>query len=188
VLRAKRIRFTALDANQTQVDFVRRFGNKVFYGDAARLDLLRAAGAGQAEIFVLAIDDVEASVRVAELLREHFPHLKVFARARNRQHAFRLMDFGVRYLIRETYASSLEMTAAVLETLGETRADAADAVRLFRRHDEKTLAAQYSVKEDEAKLIASSKESAQQLEGLFEADQRDAGAEAAPGTRPSGGP
>jgi len=176
VLRAKRIRFTALDANQIQVDFVRRFGNKVFYGDAARLDLLRAAGADQAEIFVLAIDDVEASVRVAALLRDHFPHLKVFARARNRQHAFRLMDFGVRYLIRETYASSLELTTALLETLGETRADAAAAVRLFRLHDEKTLAAQHAVKEDEAKLIASAKESAQQLEGLFEADQRDADA------------
>ncbi|CAG0957097.1 Glutathione-regulated potassium-efflux system protein KefC [Anaerolineae bacterium] len=186
LLRAKHIRFTALDSNQTQVDFVRRFGNKVFYGDASRLDLLRAAGAEQAEIFVLAIDDAEASVRVAELLREHFPHLKVFARARNRQHAFRLMDLGVRYLIRETYVSSLELTTAVLETLGETRADAANAVRLFRRHDEKTLAAQHAVKEDEAKLIASSKESAQQLESLFEADQRDA--EAAPGARPPGGP
>jgi monovalent cation:proton antiporter-2 (CPA2) family protein len=173
VLRARRIRFTALDANQTQVDFVRRYGNKVFYGDAARLDLLRAAGADQAEVFVLAIDDVEASVRVAELLRDHFPHLKVFARARNRQHAFRLMDFGVRYLIRETYGSSLELTTAVLEALGETRTDAVDTVRLFRRHDERTLVAQHAMKDDEAKLIASTRESAQQLESLFEADQQE---------------
>jgi len=173
VLRARRIRFTALDANQTQVDFVHRYGNKVFYGDATRLDLLRAAGAGQAEVFVLAINDVEASVRVAELLRDHFPHLKVFARARNRQHAFRLMDFGVRYLIRETYVSSLELTTAVLETLGETRTDAVNVVRLFRQHDEKTLVAQYAMKDDEAKLIASTRESAQQLAHLFEMDQQE---------------
>ncbi len=173
ILRARRIRFTALDANQTQVDFVRRFGNKVFYGDAARLELLRAAGADQAEIFVLAIDDVDASVRVAELLRDHFPHLKVFARARNRQHAFRLMEFGVRYLIRETYVSSLELTTAVLEALGETRTDAVSTVRLFRRHDEKTLLAQYAMKDDEAKLIANARESARQLEQLFEADRQE---------------
>src|SRR5271169_6551251 len=86
ILLAKQIAFTALEANQTQVDFLRRFGNQVFYGDASRLELLRAAHADNAEVFVLAIDDVEASVRTAELVRKHFPHLKIFARARNRQH------------------------------------------------------------------------------------------------------
>ena len=95
VLRVKGLPFTALDSNQTHVDFVRRFGNKVYYGDASRLDLLRAAGAESAQILVLAIDDVDASVRTAILAREQFPHLKVFARARNRQHAFALMDAGV---------------------------------------------------------------------------------------------
>ncbi len=102
ILRAKSISFTALEASQTQVDFLRRFGNQVFYGDASRLEMLRAAHADNAEIFVLAIDDVEASVKTAELIRKHFPHLKIFARARNRQHAFRLMDLEVRYTIRET--------------------------------------------------------------------------------------
>src|SRR4029077_441137 len=101
--------FTALDSSQTHVDFVRRFGNQVYYGDAARLDLLRAAGAESAQIVVLAIDEVDASVRTAVLVRAQFPHLKIFARARNRQHAFALMDAGVTEVIRETYASSLEM-------------------------------------------------------------------------------
>ena len=109
VLTARRIKFTALDSNQTHVDFVRKFGNKVYYGDASRLDLLRAAGAETANVFVLAIDDVDASVRTAELVREQFPKLKIMARARNRQHAFALKDLGVRYVIRETYVSSLEM-------------------------------------------------------------------------------
>ena len=171
ILSARRIAFTALDSNQTHVDFVRRFGNKVYYGDASRLDLLRAAGAESASVFVLAIDDVEASVRTAVLVRTQFPHLKLFARARNRQHAFSLMDAGVKIIIRETYASSLEMSELVLQSLGETAESARTAVRRFRRHDESTLASQYAVKEDATKFLAASQAAAQQLEKLFEADE-----------------
>src|ERR1700730_11127268 len=171
VLRVKGLTFTALAASQTHVDFVRRFGNKVYYGDASRLDLLRAAGAASAQILVLAIDDVAASTRTAVLVREQFPRLKIFARARNRQHAFALMDAGVRAVIRDTYFSSLEMATSVLEALGETPAAAREAVRRFRQHDEETLAAQYQGKEDEAKFLATTREAAEQLEKLFEADQ-----------------
>src|SRR5580658_3825698 len=174
VLLVKGMSFTALDSNQTHVDFVRRFGNKVYYGDASRLDLLRAAGAETARILVLAIDDAEASVRTALLVREQFPKLKIFARARNRQHAFALMDAGVTAIVRETYASSLEMAAAVLEALGQTPAAAREAVRRFRIHDEKTLAAQYQVKGDDEKFLATSRAAAQQLEKLFEADRPEA--------------
>jgi monovalent cation:proton antiporter-2 (CPA2) family protein len=170
VLRVKGRSFTALDSSQTSVDFVRRFGNEVYYGDASRLDMLRAAGADSARVLVLAIDDVDASVRAATLVREQFPHLRIFARARNRQHAFALMDAGVTDVIRETYAGSLEMAAAVLEALGETPAAAREAVRRFRRHDEATLIAQYQVKEDEEKFRATTIAAAQQLEKLFEAD------------------
>jgi len=170
VLRARHIRFTALDSSQTHVDFVRRFGNRIYYGDASRLDLLRAAGAESAEVFVLAIDDVDSSVRTAELVRSHFPGLKILARARNRQHAFALMDAGVDYIIRETYGSSLELAEAVLTKLGDAPATAHAAVRKFRQHDEKTLGEQYAIKEDEVKFIAATRESAQQLEELFESD------------------
>jgi len=170
VLTARRIKFTALDSNQTHVDFVRKFGNKIYYGDATRLDLLRAAGAETALIFVLAIDDVDASVRTAEIVKEQFPKLKIFARARNRQHAFALKDAGVRYLIRETYVSSLEMATAVLETLGEPTSTAKALVRKFRQHDEATFDAQYAVKDDETKFLATSRAAATQLEELFEAD------------------
>jgi monovalent cation:proton antiporter-2 (CPA2) family protein len=171
VLRVKGLPFTALDSSQTHVDFVRRFGNKVYYGDASRLDLLRAAGAESAKILVLAIDDVDASLRTAILAREQFPHLKVFARARNRQHAFALKDAGITNLIRETYGSSLEMATAVLEALGETPASAREAVRRFRQADEATLEAQYQVKDDDEKFLATSREAAQQLEKLFAADR-----------------
>jgi len=170
ILLAKKISFTALEANQTQVDFLRRFGNQVFYGDASRLELLRAAHAENAEVFVLAIDDVDASVRTAELIRKHFPHLKIFARARNRQHAFRLMDLDVRYTIRETFVSSLEMSEKVLETLGLSKSKAVETVHQFRAHDEATMAKQHELKDDEGKFQESVRESAEQLLHLFESD------------------
>jgi monovalent cation:proton antiporter-2 (CPA2) family protein len=170
ILRAKKIAFTALEANQTQVDFLRRFGNQVYYGDASRLELLRAAHAENAEVFVLAVDDIEASVRTAELIRKHFPLLKIFARARNRQHAFRLMDLDVRYVIRETLVSSLEMSEKILETLGLPKSTAIETVRRFRAHDEQTMAKQQAVKDDESKFLQTSRESAEQLLHLFETD------------------
>jgi monovalent cation:proton antiporter-2 (CPA2) family protein len=170
ILVAKKIAFTALEASQTQVDFLRRFGNQVFYGDASRLELLRASHAENAEVFVLAIDDVEASVKTAELIRKHYPHLKIFARARNRQHAFRLMDLDVRYIIRETLVSSLELSVQVLEALGLSKSKAVETVHQFRVHDEVTMAKQHAVKDDETKFLATSRESAEQLQHLLEAD------------------
>jgi monovalent cation:proton antiporter-2 (CPA2) family protein len=173
VLQMKGLPFTALDSSPTNVNFVRRFGNEVYYGDPSRLDLLRAAGAESARVLVLALDDVEASVRTATLAREQFPQLRILARARNRQHAFALMDAGVTEVTRETYASSLEIAGAVLEALGESAANAREAVRRFREHDQKTLQAQYEVKDDEEKFLATSIAAAKQLERLFEADQAD---------------
>jgi monovalent cation:proton antiporter-2 (CPA2) family protein len=170
ILRARKIAFTALEASQTQVDFLRRFGNQVFYGDASRLELLRAAHAEDAEVFVLAVDDVEASVRTAEMVKKHFPKLKIYARARNRQHAFRLADLGVRYYVRETFASSLELSIQVMEGLGLSKAVAADTARRFRAHDQETFAKQLAVKDDDKKLVETSRESAEQLLHLFEAD------------------
>jgi len=186
ILRARRIAFTALEANQTQVDFLRRFGNQVFYGDASRLEMLRAAHAENAEIFVLAVDDVEASVRTAELIAKHFPHLKIFARARNRQHAFRLMDLEVRYTIRETLVSSLEMSEKILETLGLSKSMSVETVRRFRAHDEATMRKQQAVKDDERKLLESARDAAEQLLHLFETDaeqpeEPDAGLKTAKG-------
>jgi monovalent cation:proton antiporter-2 (CPA2) family protein len=170
ILTAKQIAFTALEASQTQVDFLRRFGNQVFYGDASRLELLRASHAENAEVFVLAIDDVEASVKTAALIRQYFPHLKIYARARNRQHAFRLMDLDVRYIIRETLVSSLELSVQVLEALGLSKSKATGTVHKFRVYDEATMAKQQAVKDDEKKFLQTTRESAEQLMHLFEAD------------------
>ena len=170
VLRMRGIRFTALDASFEQIDFVRKFGNKVYFGDASRLDLLRAAGAERARAFVLAVDDVEASVRIAELLHTHFPHLKVFARAHNRTHAFKLMEAGVVHLERETVAASLDLAVQVFGALGTPRETAETIVESFRAHDEQLLKEQYEIHHDEAALIENAMEAAQRLEGLFEQD------------------
>jgi glutathione-regulated potassium-efflux system ancillary protein KefC/glutathione-regulated potassium-efflux system protein KefB len=174
VLRMRRISFTALESSVAQVDFVRRFGNKVYYGDPSRLELLQAAGAARAEIFVLAMDDIEASVRTVELIQKHFPNLKVFARARNRQHAIRLMDLGVRYFMRETYFSSLDMAQNALEALGLPRAEALESIRRFDAHDRKLLEQQRLAGDDEQKLIQTAQQAARELEGLFEEDVRGA--------------
>ena len=173
VLRVKKINFTALEISPEQVDFVRKFGNKVFFGDASRLDLLRAAGAENASVFVLAIDDVEASLRTAETVRRNFPHLRILARARNRQHALQLLDMGIDPVIRETYLSSLLMTREVLTTLGLDEERARSAVRRFCDHDKKLLHYQKEVYRDEARLIQVSKDAAAELKALFEQDARE---------------
>jgi hypothetical protein len=96
--------------------------------------------------------------------------LKIFARARNRQHAFRLMDLDVRYAVRETLGSSLEMSGRILETLGLSKSNALETVRRFRAHDEATMAKQMAVKDDESKFLQTTRESAEQLLHLFESD------------------
>lgn len=171
-LRARRIRFTALEKSPAQVDFVRRFGNRIYYGDAARVDLLRTAGIDDADVFVLAVDDVEESVQIAQVVRQHWPALRIIARARNRPHAYALMAMGIEDVIRETFHSSLEASVLALESVGLPTAEARWAVERFREHDEAALAEAYHHRGDEAKLMENAKRSAEMLERLFEDDVR----------------
>jgi glutathione-regulated potassium-efflux system protein KefB len=170
MLRAQKIPFTALENSAEQVTLSRRFGNSIYFGDPSRPELLRAAHADRAEVFVLTTDDPEATMRTARLLKRSYPHLKIFARARNRQHAFKLMDLGVE-VMRETFHSSLELSQQVLEALGVPPEIAADRRERFRQHDEKMLLDQHLVYDDEAALIASSQQAFRDLENLFAADE-----------------
>jgi len=170
VLRMCGIATTALEASYQQVDFVRKFGNKIYYGDASRLDLLHAAKTGDAKLFVLAIDDVEASVKTAALVRKHFPNLPILARARNRVHYFRLRNLGIKTIYRETFLSSLEVAHQALLRTGLGVSAAQRAVALFKNHDETQLEAQYAIQHDEAQLIQTAQQAAAQLQELFEAD------------------
>ena len=171
ILRAKRIGFTALDASAENVDFVGSYGNKIYYGDASRLDLLTAAKADRAVVFVLAIDDVEASVRTAETVLKHFPHLKIFARARNRNHAYRLMELGITVTWRETLLSSIDMASAVLKGLGLPDFEAEKAVATFRAQDERRLQATFGRHKDDAWVRAMAKQAAEELRELLAEDE-----------------
>jgi len=173
MLRMAGIPFTALETSYQQVDFVRKFGAKVYYGDASRLELLESAKTGDAKLFVLAIDDVEASVKTAALVRKHFPDLPILARARNRVHYYRLRDLDIDAIERDTFLSSLDTARQALEALGFEPKQAARAVELFRAHDKRQLEVQYAVRQDEAQLIQTAAQAAAQLQELFESDVKE---------------
>ncbi len=163
------IHFTALDFDQVHVDFVRKFGHRVFYGNAGNLDVLRSAGVGQATLFVLTISDIELSLRTAELVKRHFPEVRIHARARNRQHALELMALGVDFVIRESWLSSLELARESLRAVGVR--NPSQYVDRFREHDEATLTEQVQHKDDEEQLVKIDRRSREQLSDLFEDDR-----------------
>jgi voltage-gated potassium channel Kch len=170
ILTAKKIPFTALDASHQQVDFVRQYGNEIYYGDGSRIDLLEAAGAHHAKILVLAIDDVDVSVATATLIREQFPALKIFARARNRHHAYQLMDLGVQVIRRETFLSAADMGREVLQALGIDSRQAHELTARFVEHDERRLHEDHKLHDDDEKLRSLAKEAARELEEMFARD------------------
>ena len=164
--------FTALEIDSSQVDVVRRYGSTVHFGDASRLDLLRAAGADHAKLLVLAIDDVTASMKTAETAIRHFPHLKIIARARNRRHAHTLMDLGIKDICRETLLSSIALGESVLDKLGFDTDEVEHIGRTFRERDAQLLAEQYAIHDSEDKLIQSAKDTARELESILSNDRR----------------
>lgn len=172
LLATMEVAFTALDVNAEQVAVVRRFGNKVHFGDASQLDVLRAAGIANARVLVLAVDDPVASLRAAEIVRRDFPSVRILARARNRFHAHRLMDVGVDWIIRDTFVSALELAEQMLVEIGKSRGEAQQMIRLFRETDEKTLRAQHGIHHDRERLIQTSREATEELRRLFEEDRR----------------
>ena len=172
MLYANGIKPTILDIDPEAIEAMRKFGWRVFYGDAKRLDLMRTAGAASAKILVLAIDDLAQSVEVAKMVRENFPTLTVVARARNVRHYFELHHLGVKMIERETLDSALMSARSVLEVLGWERHQARTLAMRFRRHNVDQLIKMAPHRKDEAKLIAAAKQGRQQLEELF-AQERD---------------
>ena len=170
ILTARRIPFTALDIDPEQVEFVRRFGSQAFYGDASRPEILDAAGAQSARAFVLAIDDVDASLRAAEIVKTRYPNLPIYARARNRAHAHRLLDIGVTKLQRATFLSAIDITRALLMGLGVPPREAERITHTFRSHDERRLIEDYQDASDLEKLQERARSDVKTLEKLFEED------------------
>ena len=172
ILATRGIPFTALDLDTEQLEFVTQFGEKVYFGDASRLDVLRAARADKASILVIAIDDVEASMKCVELAKQHFPRLKIFARARDRLHAYRLLDAGVKRVWRETFHSSADMASRVLSELGLPDSTAEETVNIFSLHDERLLRRAAAHHADMPKLIEIARAGRTELRSLFEQDKR----------------
>lgn len=172
LLSANQLAFTALDKNIEHVEFVKKFGNRVFFGDATRPELLAAAGVAHARILVLAVDDPEASVTIAEYLQQNFPKLMVIARARDRFHAYKLLECGVEHVIRETFESSLVAATHTLEALGYTETQTKQLVDIFRNHDCKMLLRAVDHQDDVEKLIDIASEGRKELESLFAQDKR----------------
>jgi glutathione-regulated potassium-efflux system ancillary protein KefC len=160
---AQGVKVTVLDHDPDTVEGLREFGFRVFYGDATRLDLLRTAGAASASAIVVAVDDVEQSLEIVDLVREHFPQARIVARARNVGHLYQLQDRKVDFIERELFESSLRSARSVLEVLGWPAHEARESALTFRRRNQQLMAETYPHYKDRAKLIAVAKEGRQQF-------------------------
>ena len=172
VLRMRGIAFTALEQDTEQLDVVRRFGEKVFYGDPTRLETLRAAGADRAQLLVVCLGTIEASLAAVDVARRNFPNLKIVVRARNRRHAYSLMDRGVTTSVRETFHSSLRLSELVLQSVGLAETEAKRTISLFADYDERRLLETHAFYTDERQLIQSGRQTADELADLLAEDKR----------------
>jgi monovalent cation:proton antiporter-2 (CPA2) family protein len=173
LLLANGCQITVLDHSPAQIELLRRFGWKVFYGDASRLDLLHAAGAERARLLVVAIDDREKILEIVELAHKHYPALKILARAIDRRHAYELIHLGVNVIRRETFGSALEMGVDALKMLGVRSHRAYRAAQTFRQYDEEALQDMASAQGDDAVVIARSRQLARDLEQLLQSDAQE---------------
>jgi glutathione-regulated potassium-efflux system ancillary protein KefC len=167
---AQGIKVTVLEKDPDQIELLRKFGFKGHFGDATRLDLLRSAGAEKAKLLIVAVDDVGASLDIVRLAKEEFPSLTLFARARNRQHAYDLHKLGAHYFKRELFDSSLDMAKEIMVWLGGRESDIAFKAEQFRRHDEATLKESFQFFEDQSALVNFAKTRRTELENILLSD------------------
>ncbi|PMO29271.1 cation:proton antiporter, partial [Vibrio breoganii] len=139
LLSAQGYHLSILDHSPSQIDLLRRFGSKVFYGDAANRDLLAASGAEEAQLLVIAIDDADKILEIASMAKKHYPNLKIVARAIDRRHAYELLNIGVTSFKRETFDSALNLGVEALTLLGNERDVSERAGKLFSEHDEESV-------------------------------------------------
>lgn len=173
LLNANGLAATVLDHDADTVETLRRFGWRVFWGDATRLDLLRIAGAEQARVLVIAVDDVNHSLKIAELARQHFPQLRIVARARNVQHVYALRDLGVELIERETLDAALTSGRSVMELLGWSAHAARQLAWRFRRHNLAQVEQMRAHRHDQDALIALTQQGRRQLEELLARERAD---------------
>jgi monovalent cation:proton antiporter-2 (CPA2) family protein len=171
VLNAQGFRTVVLDLDSSQVDTLRNFGFKVFYGDALRLDLLEAAGAKEAKLLVIAIDDHEKASELAKIARDNYPRLKLFIRAFDRSHAHELLRAGFDNIYREVFGSSMDVAEDALVALGRPKVEAGRIIRTFRELDDQFLRRSAPVAEDQKQLIDLARQSRAEISRVFAADR-----------------
>ncbi len=171
LLYAQGIGVTVLDHDPDQIEFLRKYDFKVFYGDATRMDLLESAGAERARILVVAIDGMEDSLALIDCVRARFPHLEIYARARHVSHVYQLKDRGVHLFEREVFEGSLLLGRRVLEGLGYDPVQARSVALRFRRHNIAAIERFYPHYTDQKKLVSLARQARDELEEMFRQDR-----------------
>lgn len=173
ILAANNIPFTALDKDAEHIEFVRQFGNKVFFGDACRLDLLEAAGIEHAKVILVAVDDEIDALKIAELVKQHFPAVKIIARARNRFTAVKFYNMGIPTNVREVFAGGLDAANMLLQAYGISETEAKGLIDIFEAHDKTLLKSNMLQNMDFEQLLNDSKQGRRELQNLFEEDKQN---------------
>ncbi len=171
VLTTQGIRTAHLDHDASQVDVLRKFGMKVFYGDALRLDLLEAAGAKEAKLIIVAIDDREKITELVKIVQQHYPNLKILSRVYDRSHAHDLLKLGINDVYREVFGSSMDLAAGALTALGRSETESLRIVDIFRKHDEKFLRAAQVHQGNDKALVDLARKSRADIAKVFAADR-----------------
>jgi monovalent cation:proton antiporter-2 (CPA2) family protein len=169
VLRGLGIGTTVIDRDPGQIETVRRFGFKAYYGDVTRMDLLEAAGAARARLLIVAIDDPQAAMRAVRRVREQFPDLQLVVRARSRVEAFEYAAMGINS-VRELFGSAIDAARSSLRALGYADDESARILQRFRDYDEAQIAQAAPHREDEAKLIALAEQGRRDIARLLAAE------------------
>lgn len=173
ILAAKKIPFTALDTDAEHIEFVSQFGNKVYFGDASRIELLKRAGVENVRVMLIAVDDEAQALKIAKTVRHEFPNIKLVCRIRNRMNASCFAELGNIHLVREMFGGSLEAAEKVLLEYGFSQSQAEYSVQVFKRHDEAILRDSLENKSDEQDLVLRAKQNRAELENLFNQDKAD---------------
>lgn len=177
ILAANGIAFTALDNDAEHIEFVKRFGNRVFYGNATRLDLLKIAGIEHARVLLIALDDEQQALKVAEIVHRHYPQVRLVARAHNRMSVQPFRRLGAAAVVRELMGSSLQAAEQVLLEYGVEAGAAQRMVALFERHDTETLERSLAAGGEMEQMIGEARLSREQLAALFASDREELSAD-----------
>lgn len=173
ILTAKKIPFTALDKNAEHIEFVSKFGNKVYFGDATRMELLKNAGIANVRVLLIAVDNEEEALKIAQMVRHEFPRVKIISRIRNRMNVADFAEAGVNHMVRELFGGSLQAAEKVLIEYGYGESEAEYAIQVFKHHDEAMLERNIENRFKDEELIANAKNSRKELESIFAQDKAD---------------